>query len=137
LILSEKAEERQRDLPMGTPVVRIAFKTPAEKGANVQTMTKLSVEAKLTAQLAGIEFAMEYVTVTGKRASFTIGAGERGPNDTFDLSWDMSKRMPADRDRTALDVTLSATAVAAPGAKLWEGRATPRAILPVHLEIQI
>jgi phospholipase C len=137
MILSEKAEERQRDLPMGTPVVRIAFKTPAEKGANVPTMTKLSVEAKLTAQLVGIEFAMEYVTVTGKRASFTIGVGERGPNDMFDLSWDMSKRMPADRDRTALDVTLSATAVAAPGSKLWEGRATPRAVLPVHLEIQI
>jgi phospholipase C len=137
MILSEKADERQRDLPMGTPVVLIAFKAPAAKGAPVKTMTKLTVEANLTAQLAGIEFTMEYVTVAGKRAWFTIGTGERAPDDTFELVWDMSKKLPADRDRTALDVTLAATAMVAPGSKLWEGRSTPRALLPVHLEILI
>ncbi|HUN56878.1 MAG TPA: hypothetical protein VMU41_02090, partial [Candidatus Binataceae bacterium] len=63
--------------------------------------------------------------------------GERGPDDTFELVWDMSKKMPADRDRTALDVTLAATAIAAPGSKLWEGRSTPRALLPVHLELPV
>jgi hypothetical protein len=137
MTLSEKTEERQRDLPMGTPQVRIAFKAPGEKGAKVQTGTKLTAEAKLTSQLAGIEFAMEYVTVAGKREWFTIGVGERGADDTFELLWDMSKKMPADRDRTALDVTLAATAVAAAGSKLWEGRETPRALLAVNLEVPI
>ena len=137
MVLSEKADERQRDLPMGMPSIRIAFTAPGEKGAAVQTGTKLTAEAKLNAQLAGIEFAMEYVTVAGKRAWFTIGTGERGPDDTFELVWDMSKKMPADRDRTALDVTLAATAIAAPGSKLWEGRSTPRALLPVHLELPV
>jgi phospholipase C len=133
VILSDNPDERERNLPMGTPPVRIAFTAPFEKGTKVQTGTKLIAEASLSAQFAGIEFAMEYVTVAGKRELFVIGTGERGPDDTFELVWDMSKKMPTDRNHNVPDVTLVATAVATPGSKLWVGRATPRALLPVLL----
>ena len=106
---------------------------PNTNGWSIQGVVKLEVEARLSTQLSGVEFAMKYVTVTGKHASFTLGVAERSPDDSFALSWDSSSKLPTDRDRTVPNVTLVATAMAAPGSKLWEGRDTPRALLPVHM----
>ena len=140
--VGERAGDNQNDYALPgyariDSMIQYRWIPPAETGAKVQTMTKLTVEARLSAQLVGIEFAIEYVTVAGKRAWFSIGTAERVAEDTFELVWDMSKKMPADRDKTALDVTLAALAVAAAGSKLWEKRDTPRALLPVHLEVPI
>jgi hypothetical protein len=135
LFLSEK--ESQRDLGLRAPKIRIAFKVPADKGAHVHGVTALTVDAKLGAslQLVGIKFAMKYVTVAGKEASFTLGTAHHpGADDTFVLNWDSVHNLPVDRDLTKPDVTLVATAVATPGSKLWAARETPSASLSVHLD---
>jgi Phosphoesterase family len=135
MTLSQDEKERQREVLLSAPSVRVAFQTPVGLDAKVSGATMLVVEASLRAQLIGIEFGLEYVNVSGKRAVFPLGTGERTAEGRFELLWDLSKKLPTDRDRTALDVTLIATATAQRGSKFWEGRETPRATLPVHLEI--
>jgi phospholipase C len=134
LFLSEKNDVCR--LLLGAPTVRIAFKVPADKGAHIQGVTTLTVDAKLGAslQLAGIEFAMKYIAVNGEDKSFTLGQVMRGSDDTFALNWDSVHKLPVDRDLTKPDVTLVATALAAPGSKLWSARERPSAFLPVHLD---
>jgi hypothetical protein len=133
MLLSDQPDERQREVLLETPVTRIAFKVPDEKGAQVQGVTILSAEAKLANQLSGIEFAMDYINTAGKHALFSLGVAERTADETFELSWDSTKKIPGDRNRNIPDVTLMATAVAEPASKLWAGRDTPRALLPVRL----
>lgn len=134
MVLSQDQNERQRVMWLDHPSARIVFMTPDQDG-KVQGLMRLVVEASLGAQLTGIEFAVDYVDVHGKHATFQLGAAERTSEGRFELVWEVAKKLPADRDRAALDVTLVATATAAPGSKLWEGRETPRATLPVHLEV--
>ena len=134
LFLSQKQSECQPVLK--APTVRIAFKVQIDPGAHVQGVTTLAVDAKLgnyRQQPVGIEFAMDYVTVAGKLALFPLGPAKPGPDDTFVLTGDSSKQLPQDRNPAALNVSLVAGATAAHGSKLWEGRDTPRAFLPVRL----